>query len=183
MLVRRLSLILCRGLDAVIGLLLVTILALSLAEVTSRWVTHQSLVFIAELNRFLFTWLTFLAVPAVQARGLHFRMSLLSRSLTHHARARLEAAIDLMTVGFALVLLTQGLEIVARTSVQRSSALDIRMDYVYSVIPLSAALMLLFMALRWLEALSEGRLPEPAIEVHDEGQPDLSLPAAELVRD
>ncbi|MHB1159107.1 MAG: TRAP transporter small permease [Chloroflexota bacterium] len=159
--IRKLASAVSLGLESILALLLAVVLVLTLGEVISRWVTHQSLVFIAELNRFLFTWLVFLAIPAVQNRGEHFRVVLLSRSLPHRARPYLEAGVDAAVLAFALVLLTQGLEIVARTSVQRSSALDVPMHYVYSVVPLSACLMVLFVALRWGIALSEHRLPGP----------------------
>ena len=168
---------LSRVVEAVVGFILASIVIIALAEVVFRYVIQQSLVWAVELNRFLFIWLTFLAAAAAVHRRLHFRLTLLWRALGPGGRARLELATDVVVFAFALVLLIQGLEIVGRTSVQRSSALLLSMSYVYSVIPASAVLTLGFIVLRWASAIQEGRLPDPLEEMHQEAAIDDTLPS------
>ena len=153
--------LLARSIEVTVGAIFSLILVLSLLEVLSRYVTGHSLVWVVELNRFLFIWLVFLAAAACYYHRLHFRVLLLGRALSRPARARLEVAIDLVSLAFAVILFVQSLHIVARTSVQRSPALLIPMSYVYLVVPLSAALIVGFILTHWGAALAAGSLPDP----------------------
>ncbi len=151
---------LARVIEVLVGFIFCLILIFSLLEVISRYFTGHSLVWVVESNRFLFIWLVFLAAAACFYRRLHFRVVLLARALSPRMRPRLEVGIDLVSLVFAAILLVQSVHIVSRTTVQRSPALLIPMSYVYLVVPLSAALMIVFILLHWAEALAAGSLRE-----------------------
>ncbi len=153
-----------RSVEIIVGLIFCVILVLSLLEVVSRYFTGHSLVWVVESNRFLFIWLVFLAVPVCFYRGLHFRVLLLGRRLSRAGQGRLEIVVDLVSLAFAVILLVLSLHVVARTSIQRSPALLLPMSYVYLVVPISAVLIMLFIAVRWAEALAAGHLALPASE-------------------
>ncbi|MHB9092761.1 MAG: TRAP transporter small permease [Chloroflexota bacterium] len=157
---------LSRAIEVVIGLVLIAIVLVTLTEVLFRYVFFSSIVWSTELNRFLFIWLTFLGGAVAVHHRLHFRLALLWRILTPRVRARLEAGVDLVAFSFALVLLTQGIDIVSRTSGQASSALSLPMPLVYTVIPLSGALIVLFLAARWVEMARTGNLLDPFTPLH-----------------
>jgi len=152
---------LARIVEAVVGLLLILIVFVALAEVLFRYFFYSSIVWSAELDRFLFIWLTFLGGAAAVHHRMHFRLTLIWRALSRNTRARLETGVDAVVVGFALVLLSQGLEIISRTSGQRSSAILLPMPLVYTVIPLSGALIILFVLFRWVQAALAGGFPDP----------------------
>jgi TRAP-type C4-dicarboxylate transport system permease small subunit len=57
------------------------------------------------------------------------------------------------------VVLVQSLPIIARTSVQRSPAMQIQMSHIYLIVPIFAGLIMVFLLLRWLEAARTGRMP------------------------
>lgn len=154
--------------EAIVGLMLASILVLALGEVISRYFTGHSIVWVAEINRFLFVWLSFLGAAAAFHHRIHFRLALLWRFFEAEVRTRLELGVDGLAFAFAVALLVQSLELVGRTSTQRSAALLIRMSYVYSVIPLSAALILVFILLRWAEAVRARQLPDPAASERSE---------------
>jgi TRAP-type C4-dicarboxylate transport system permease small subunit len=155
-----------RCMELTIGLIFCLILVLSLLEVVSRYFTGYSLVWVVESNRFLFIWLVFIAAAVCFHRRLHFRVVLLRRALSPALQAKLEVGIDLISLGFAAILLVQSLHIVSRTSIQRSPALLIPMSYVYLVVPLSAALIIVFILVHWADALATGRLAAPAPDGH-----------------
>jgi TRAP-type C4-dicarboxylate transport system permease small subunit len=158
-----------RILEIIIGLILSLILVLAMAEIVSRYLTGHSLVWVDELGRLLFVWLTFLAAAAAFHHRMHFRIILLWRAIGPAARSRLELTIDLITFAFALVLLTQSLRIIPRTYVQRTTALLIPMSYVYLVVPVSAMLIMVFTFLRWAEMIRTKQLPDPAGRGHSGG--------------
>lgn len=162
----RLGGILARWMEVTVGLLFCLILVLALLEVISRYFVGYSLVWVVESNRFLFIWLVFLAAAVCFHHRLHFRVVLLRRALSPSLQGKLEAAIDLISLVFAAIVFVQSLHIVSRTSVQRSPALLIPMSYVYLVVPLSAALIIVFILIHWAGALAAGRLAAPAPDPH-----------------
>lgn len=163
---QRLASRLARAVEVAIGIMLGAILVLAMGEIVSRYLTGHSLVWVDELGRLLFVWLTFLAAAAAFHHRMHFRVVLLWRALTPRQRQRFEIAVDLIVLSFAAVLLVQSLHIIALTQVQRTTAMQIPMSYVYSVVPLSALLIIAFTCLRWAEAAQTGRLPDPAGTAH-----------------
>jgi TRAP-type transport system small permease protein len=169
--IRSLASGLSRILELVVGLQLILIVLIALAEVLFRYFFYSSIVWSAELNRFLFIWLAFLGAAAAVHHRMHFRLTLLWRSLTANARARLEVAVDVTMGAFGFVLLIKGLEIVGRTAGQRSSALLLPMPIVYTVVPLSGALVILFVLLRLIQVVQAGGLTDPRNEYHSEQSP------------
>jgi TRAP-type C4-dicarboxylate transport system permease small subunit len=153
-------------LEFVIGAMLSVILVVALGEVVSRYVLGHSLVWVAELSRFLFVWLSFLAAAVAFHHRLHFRLVLLLRAIPETMHSRLELLMDLTSFAFAAVLLIQSLPVISRTSVQRSPAMLIPMNYIYLIVPISASLIVVFIALRWLEAARAGRWPAPDGSAH-----------------
>ena len=164
--IARVGQLLARSIEVTVGLIFWLILVLSLLEVISRYFTGYSLVWVVESNRFLFIWLVFLAAAVCFYRRLHFRVVLLARALPPALRGKLEVGIDLVSLAFAAILFVQSLHIVSRTSVQRSPALLIPMSYVYLVVPLSAALIIVFILMHWVEALVAWRLAVPIPDGH-----------------
>jgi TRAP-type C4-dicarboxylate transport system permease small subunit len=155
-----------RALEILIGLMLSVILVVGMGEVLSRYITGRSLVWVVELSRFLFVWLSFLAAAVAFHHRMHFRVVLLWRAISPDARRRLELAIDLITFVFASVVLTQSLPVIRRTYVQRSPAMLIPMSYIYLIVPIAAGLIMIFILLRWAEALRAGQLPDPQGSEH-----------------
>jgi TRAP-type transport system small permease protein len=149
-----------RFLEIIVGVMLSVILVVALGEVLSRYVLGHSLVWVAELSRFLFVWLSFLAAAVAFHHRLHFRVVLLLRAIPETIQPWLELFIDLTSFIFAVVLLAQSLPVINRTSVQRSPALLIPMNYIYLIVPISASLIMVFIALRWLEPARSGRWPK-----------------------
>jgi TRAP-type transport system small permease protein len=166
MAIQRLASGVARTVEILLGLILSLILILAMGEIISRYVTGHSLVWVDELSRLLFVWLTFLAAAAAFHHRIHFRVVLLWRAIPKRARPRLELAVDAISLAFAVVMLVQSLRIIDVTYVQRTTAMQIPMSYVYAVVPLSAVLIMMFILLRWAEAVRSRHLPDPAATGH-----------------
>lgn len=158
--------VIARVVEVIAGILLAAILVLAMGEIIFRYVTDHSLVWVDELSRLLFVWLIFLAAAVAFHHRLHFRVVLLWRALSVATRKRLEVLIDALTLVFAAVLFWQSLHIIERTQVQRTTAMEIPMSTVYTIVPIAAALVVVFIVLRWLEAMRTRSLRDPVEEHH-----------------
>jgi TRAP-type C4-dicarboxylate transport system permease small subunit len=150
---------LVRSVEIVIGIMLSLILIVAMAEVVSRYLLGHSLAWVTELSRFLFVWLSFLAAAVAFHYRMHFRVVMLLRAIPERLHPWIELLIDFISFAFALVVLVQSLPIIARTSVQRSPAMQIQMSHIYLIVPIFAGLIMVFLLLRWLEAARTGRMP------------------------
>lgn len=137
------------------GLLAALMGALVLAvswQVISRYVLSAPSVWTEELARFLLVWIGVLGASYAYRARVHLAIDLLPRKLGVRKGAGLEAvnaslvgvfaAVVMMFGGGRLVLITWELN-------QISPALGWPMAVVYSVVPLSGALLMLFACLRF----------------------------------
>lgn len=94
-----------------------------------------------EIARFLLVWLTFLGATLALAEKRHIAVTLLTDRLPSALR-RVAAIVGLVAMTTFLIALTWiGWNYMSTQSFQRSASLQVPMMYVYSVIPVSGALM------------------------------------------
>lgn len=94
-----------------------------------------------EIARFLLVWLTFLGATLALAERRHIAVTLLTDRLPPALR-RVAAIVGLVAMTVFLIALTWiGWNYMSTQSFQRSASLQVPMMYVYSVIPVSGALM------------------------------------------
>lgn len=99
-----------------------------------------------ELARFLFVWVVFLGSALIMGESGHLAVEF----VPNHFKGRpfgkiLEIIIIAASYVFTLLLLIQGAKMTEVMTFQTSPGLEISMSYVYIVIPLSSALMLLYL--------------------------------------
>lgn len=138
------------------GLVLVLLLAIAVRELGAFGGT---ITWAEEAERFLFIWLVFLASPVALDRGEHILIDVLARLLSGRAALVCAALVRLLVLGFLGVMVYAGIDLVARTGNQFAAALGVPMSVVHAVLPLSAALMALQVALLLLgdcRALARG---------------------------
>ena len=129
---------------ALAGLVVVLLLAIAVRELGALGGT---ITWAEEAERFLFIWLVFLAGPVALDRGEHILISVLSRLLPGRVALACAALVRLLVLGFLGVMVYAGVDLVARTGNQFAAALGIPMSVVHAVLPASAALMALQVAL------------------------------------
>ncbi len=120
-------------------------LALIFTQVVTRYCFGYTAEWSEELARFLFVWVVFLGSALIMGECGHLAVEFVPLHYKGKPFGKvLEIIINLSSYAFILLLLVQGAKMTKTMTFQMSPGLDISMSYVYSVIPLSCALMLLY---------------------------------------
>ena len=130
-------------LDANLETVMVVILLLGMSflvgiQVIMRYVFHNSLAWSEELARYMFIWMVYVGISYGVKRNKHISIDVVHNLLPARAAALLSIVADLIFLGFAVLVVMHGSEIVSRVllSTQNSPALEIPMWMVYSAVPL-----------------------------------------------
>ncbi len=136
-------------------------LAIIFFQVISRYLFNYTFEWSEELARFLFVWVVFLGSALIMGESGHMAVQLLpSRLAGSRAGTYLEVFINLCSYAFILLLLIQGSKMSSVMMFQTAPALGVPMGYVYSIIPLSGCLMLLYLfkdTIRIISTFKRGR--------------------------
>ncbi len=123
--------------EEVIGLLLMVIFVLTVANVFSRYVLNYSFGWADELSRFMFIWIGFLGATAVYASDGHAALTLFIRRVRQPWQRFVRATTALLATGVFGIFLWQGVFMVWNT-VNLSPALYLPMKLVYACVPVGA---------------------------------------------
>jgi TRAP-type transport system small permease protein len=123
-----------------------TMLAIIAVQVLTRYVFHYTWEGGEELARYLFVWTVYLGSALIMGEGGHLAVEFLPNKLKGTKPGfALRLFTQLCGYVFVIHLFTQGSKMSSRMMFQTSPALNIPMGIIYSVIPLSAVLLLLYM--------------------------------------
>ncbi len=112
-------------------------------QVLARYVFHWSLPWPEELARYCFIWGSLLGAGiALERRKLH-DIDIVFNRLPKIVQPFISFIVNLLALGFLVILVRYGIEILSVTHRQMSSALVIRMSYVYGAVPFAGSLMLI----------------------------------------
>ena len=159
---RRIEEAVTRALEIWAGILLLAMVAVVTAGVFYRYVLGAALAWYDEFASYLLVWLTFYGAVLATQRGVHIAFDELARRLGPGGRRVVDTASDLCTVAFHLILLAYG--IVLARSMEAETAISlpgVKMAWVYSVLPISGALMLAYTLVRAVRRW-RGAVPEKA---------------------
>jgi TRAP-type transport system small permease protein len=117
-------------------------------QVVFRYLLHQPLFWSEELPRYLLIWMSFLAAALAQKDDAHINIALGLSRLSVRARQVVRIITDLVILGFLGTLVYSGGLVVSITAHHRSTALQLPMGVVYAALPVSALLMMLYLALQ-----------------------------------
>lgn len=116
------------------------------AQVVSRYVFNWTPEWSEELARYLFVWVVFIGSALIMGESGHLAVQFVPNHFKGTATGKfLEIVINLSGYVFILILLTQGAKMTRVMTFQMSPGMEIPMSWVYAVIPLSSALMLLYL--------------------------------------
>ena len=139
-------------LNKIIEWLLVTIFALLVFDVVwqviSRYVVGKSSSFTEEFARFALIWLTVLGAAYIngQKEG-HLSMDFLLSKLSEKKKQNRQKVIQVVMAIFALIVMVVGGGNLVYTTLslgQISSALNVPLGYVYSIVPISGLIIIFF---------------------------------------
>lgn len=121
-------------------------LGLIFMQVVTRYFFGYTFEWSEELSRFLFVWVVFLGSALIMGESGHLAVQLLPSKLAGTgAGLALEVFTNLCSYAFTLLLLIQGGKMTSVMTFQTAPGLGISMSWVYSIIPISASLMLLYL--------------------------------------
>jgi TRAP-type transport system small permease protein len=126
-------------------LLILILAAMSVIIFTNvglRYLTDQSISWAEEVARHLMIWLTFVGCGPVLRYGGHIAVENLQDILPPRAAQALRGVIALLLLGFFVFFIWFGYEYVDRTQYQLTPATQVSMAYIYSSLPVGAAIAL-----------------------------------------
>lgn len=141
-------------LDLFNGLLVVVMTLAIFLQVLARYVFNYPLSWPEELGRFLFAWIVFLGIVQVLRMEEMPCLDLVYQWFPERAGRFLKFFTSLVILGFLLIMLKGGWELMVRQTKQISVALQIPMAVVYFAIPFGTLLMTL---LTLFKTIDQGR--------------------------
>ena len=145
-------------------LLLAFMVVLVCLGVFFRYMLDASLAWYDEFASYLLVWLTFYGTVSAFYQRRHIGFETFVARLMPATRAKLEIVAELLVLGFQVVLLYYGLLLVRKMGGETAVSLEwVKMGWVYSVLPISGALMLVI-SLSRLHQLTFGRTDRKGAE-------------------
>jgi TRAP-type C4-dicarboxylate transport system permease small subunit len=133
---------------AAMSIMLITIFV----QVITRYGFNYTPEWSEELARFLFVWVVFLGSALIMGESGHLAVEFLPNLLKGRSGGKILAIlINLAGYVFIAILFFNGFEMTRVMTFQLSPGMSIPMSYIYSVIPLSSILMLLYLIKNTLE--------------------------------
>lgn len=133
------------------GLLILGMTLLIFGQVLCRYVMNNSLTWSEEIGRYMFVWITFVGLPVALKYGAHVSIDLLLKKTSgkfHLAVLTINAAV---TALLGVLIFYSGIKLFNLGIGQVSSALQLPMQYVYSVIPFSGLALCFFAVTVYLD--------------------------------
>lgn len=125
------------------GFFLFCMVFLLSAIVFFRFVLNRGLAFAEELDRMAFVWMVYMAAAFAAQRGAHIRVEAVGLILPKRLNQYMRYLADFLWVGFNLIVIKEGINVVLSMFKYRyeSPAMGWSMAYVYTIVPISFALM------------------------------------------
>jgi TRAP-type transport system small permease protein len=127
-------------------LILAAMAAMVFVNVTLRFTTDRSLLWVEEASRYLMIWLTFLGGGPVLRYGGHLGIDTLQEALPRHA-ATIRAVIFAILLGFFAFMVWVGLRYAEFAWAQTTPVMQVPIGAVYLAMPIGFALMILHLLL------------------------------------
>ncbi|MEH0741047.1 TRAP transporter small permease [Vibrio cholerae] len=120
-------------------------------QVFSRYVLNDPSSFTDELARYTMIWFGLLGASYLFGKNGHLAITLFVGTVSPKYQKYCHLLINLVSCAFIyLAMIKGGSQLIGRTMLQFSPALQIPMAYVYFILPLSGALMLVYLLLNTL---------------------------------
>jgi TRAP-type C4-dicarboxylate transport system permease small subunit len=154
------------GIDLVLRRFLIILMALIVLAVTwqvfTRFIIRDPSSYTEELARFLLIWIGILGAAYALRTRAHLGIDLIAQRVGEKDRKRIQVTVYSTVIFFAFfVMVVGGIRLVNITFSlnQISAAMGIRMGYIYTVLPLSGILMIIYSLLLMFDSSEQ-----PAVE-------------------
>lgn len=132
-------------------------------QIVSRYLLRSPSSYTEEIARFMLIWIGLLGAAYAYRTKMHLGLDLLTAKLTGAARMWAGLFSAVCVAGFAvLVMIIGGIQLVGLIweLKQSSSALGVQIAFIYSVIPLSGAIITLYAADSALESIAQNKMQQ-----------------------
>ena len=136
---------------AVIILLVALLTAVTFAQVVTRYLLGDSLIWSEEAARYLFVWVSMIGAALALREGGHFGLDLLIRPMPR-LKPILGPLVTLVMVVFLVILLKTGIDETRLAAMQFAMTFQMRMQWAYLALPVGAGLMLFHIAVHVIRA-------------------------------
>lgn len=133
-----------KGLFYACGILMFSMLTIITAQVLSRYILGSSLTWSEELGRYIFVWMSFLGMAIGVKQGSHVALDILVKKLTGVSQKLLMLINNGLVFFFGICLSYSGFQLFELGMKQKSPTLQLPMQYVYIVIPISGIILVYF---------------------------------------
>lgn len=145
-----------KGMDTVLSTACFVIFAFMVCvgtyQIVVRYFFNSPSTVSEELLTYSFTWMALLASAYVFGKRDHMRMGFIADKLTGKKKMVLEIAIELLILAFSvIVLIFGGFSIMNLTMTQVTASLGIPMGTVYTVVPLTGVLVVVYAILNIID--------------------------------
>ena len=148
------------------ALMLLAIVLIVLTNVFFRYFLHIGLGWTEEAARFLLIAMTFVAAAAAVKEWGHFQLLIATKWISPKYHRPVQLFAVLVVLVMSVILVRYGFAITRVSWFQTSPTMEWSMGYLYSIVPVSGALMFVFALEHLVTVLRGGSLPRPAA-VHD----------------
>jgi TRAP-type C4-dicarboxylate transport system permease small subunit len=142
-LLARLNAPLARAGVALAALLLALMLAMAVAQIVSRALLGQSLDWAEELARVSLVWSVLAIAPYAYRSGAHVAIMTFAEALPPRLLAAISVVLNLLVVWICAVLLHESFAFIERGLSLEAATLPVRMAWIYAIVPVAFASMIL----------------------------------------
>lgn len=125
------------------GAVLAAMLIVISLQVVSRYVFNSSLSWTEELSKSLMVWCAFLVAPSALRTGTNVGVDIFLEAMPKRARYVAELFVSALILWILFILFTESLGFVRRGLQSRMATLPVTTGYVYLIMPVSIAAMIL----------------------------------------
>ncbi len=146
------------------GAILVVLVVSVFIAVVFRYVLNSPLTWTDELAVSLAVWLTFLGAAVALTENRHFGFDDLVERMPLRLRMVVRWLTALGTVGFLVVMLINGIQVLPILANQRTPTLQVSSSWVYAALPVGCTLMLIQLLGRLIDPFTAADTPQAGQE-------------------
>jgi len=141
-----------------------------LLQVFFRYVLGNALTWSEEVARFMMIWMTFLVAPVAYRHGVNVSLDFFASRITGRAKEMVTIALNLLVILFLAIFFFESFGLIERGLKLKASTINIKMAYIYMILPISFFMM--FLVALELIGRAVQRLVDPGFD-----EPPKALPS------
>lgn len=130
--------------NMVLGIGVLGIVVMCMSEIIARNIFSTSISWSGEAARYLFVYVVFIGAAALARDREYICMDLLKTKVPDSISYYYNLIMDIILILFAVVLIYSGYELAIENSMQVSAAMGLPKNWVYMVMPVSGALIIIY---------------------------------------